>query len=689
MTNTSERATDQHYYWASETDPDKLGRRIKDKIENWRQAIQINGRMSLWRRATATYYGLDQDGTRKSAHMIGFAGREGEIAALRGNVFRAFVRQLVVMTTGSRPSFQCRPIAYDATTTEIVTLGNAICDKYLNDSMEQALADAMLHAVLLGEGWVAALWDDTVGKVIGQDPTTGRIAHVGDAVARAYRPDQIIRDTQQDGTDPSWIVLQRQRSRWDLAAQYPQYRDDILRATYDTYVTPFFLSDSVAQNMTDGLTGDMVVTYELFHERTDALPNGRMSILCGDTVIADGPIPYEKLPFFPIITSREPGSPHGYGESWDLLAMQSAFDSVLTQIVTVKENFGLRNVFVQTDTLDTDPIMIGAGMRVLQGTAPPVPIALDVGAVDEGRNALDLLKSLMQMLTGLNDASIGDSGKSSSGAALAMMHNLAQQFNSSLQRAYAAAFESTMTQTLTNLKKFATDERMIHIAGTNRAPLIKRFKADDLSALDGVAVEMGSAAMRSVGMRIETAKALLQGGAITAEQYLEIQATGRLEPITEGPRAQETRAEKLMELVMSGRGYTPLATDPHAECIQRLVAVLDDSDMREDAGITASVTALIQKHTDLWVSMSMPTNPAGIALLQATGQQPCAAAAMMPPPGAPPPGPNPGNPDAQPAAKQPGNIPRNAPVQGDGGSPADAPGGPSMPRMPPQAGAVQ
>lgn len=669
-------------YWAT-SETASLSGEMQQRIEAYKTGVQSNGRMDLWRRAITSYYGLDQDGTRKSAHRITFGGREGEIVNVRGNILRALVRQLLVMTTGSRPSFQCRPIAYDALTTEVVTLGNAICDRYLDESVESTLCDAVLYAITMGEGWIGSLWDDTRGPIMGQ--IEGRIVHPGDCEVVAMRPDQIVRDPKRDGTNHDWVIVRRQRSRWDLVAQYPEHESTILGATDDTADVSLFLTNASSAPDSSSCESDVITVWELYHKPTDAMPAGRIAYMVGGKVIADGENKYQCLPWYPLITSREPGGPYGYGESWDLLGMQSAFDSVLTQVFTTQENFGLRNVFIREGTLDTNPIDIGRGMRLLQGTEPPIPVDLGQGAVAQGAEALGLLRGLMQMLTGLNDASVGDAGKSSSGAALAMMHQLASQFNSSLQRSYSGAFEWAMGMVIKNLQMFATDERMVHIAGRNRAPLIKRFKAADLKAIDGITVEMGSAAMRSTSMRIETAKTLLSGGVLKSpEQYLEVQATGRLEPVLEGPRASEVRAERLIQMVLEGKSYTPLATDPHEECISRLVSTLDDEEMRADPATLQAITMLIQQHAQMWADMSM--SPIGVTLLQATGQSPSAASQLMQaqaPMGAPPMPPNPEATEdgAGPPNVNPGPLSRPNPAAAANEAPM-GPGAPNMPNLP-------
>ncbi len=620
-------------YWATESDLGTLGRTIKAKRDDYAGSTQATRRQELWRRAACLYWGVDPDGSFRNSQAINFGGEAGERVDIRGNIFRAFVRQIIVMATGSRPSFICRAMAYDASTTEAVTLGNAWCDKVLDGGAESTLRDAATYAALFGEGWIATLWDESLGRLVG-NAEDGREIRSGDLRIEAYRPDQVIRDVDCVDSQHDWVIILRQHSRWSLLARFPQHAEAILSET-EALAVPLFATPGsglgVAVNARTGNgaapVADRVVVQEFYHRPTPSLPQGRLTWVVGTTVISDGPNPYERLPIRCMRTSVEPTGAFGYGESWDLMALQQAFDSVLTQVTTTQENFGLSNVFVPL-TDDLDPEIVSGGLRIIRSNSTPTAVNLSGDAVARGAAAMDLIKGLMQQLTGLNDASIGTASGTASGTALAAMHQLAAQFNSSNQAAYAALFEGAMSDALDCMKRFSTDEQILHVAGKNRIGLVKRFKAESLAALDGIKVELGSAALRTTSMRLEVANQLLAAGALKPpEEYLAMIATGRTEPALEGPRAAEALCERENEMLLNGQPVRALVTDDHAAHIRHHKAAADDPIVRDDDARIGALLAHVQEHAQLWAQASM--DPVGVSMLAATGQQPSPAAAMM------------------------------------------------------------
>jgi hypothetical protein len=684
-------------YWALEPDLQRFGRDLKDRRDAYTDNLQATGRWTYFRRAAALFFGSDPDNARSSATPT-FGGGHGELVNMRGNVFRALIKQQHILVTGSRLAFQARPIAYDAQATETVTVANAWCDRILDDHAEEQLSAAALYTILYGEGWISAVWDETRGDPIGvdpmtggpmTDPQTGAIVYTGEWRCSALRPDEVIRDPDVTDGNHLWLGVLRQHNRWALAQRFPQHRDAILNAN-DTQTTNMFrtlglgvganIDSRSATGTGSGNYSDQVVVVEFYHKACEMMPQGRMAWLIGDTILADGPNRYGDLPVYSMIIGREPTGAFGYGDAWDLMGPQQWYDSILTQVATTRENFGLRNIFVQTGS-GLEPEMVSQGLRIISGTSAPVSVDLEQDATAQGANALQLITGIMQMITGLNDAALGNAGKSTSGAALAMQSQIAQQFNSGFQRAYAGLFEKVMTSAIRSLHTFSTAEYTVHVIGKNRQGVAKRFHAADLAMIDGIRAEVGNPALRSVGMRVEVANQLLASKMLPSpEAYLEMISTGRTEPALEGPRALEAQIERENEMLNAGQIVPVMVTDHHAEHIRQHAADCTDPETRNDPQRMALKLAHIQEHGTVWASASM--DPMGVSLLTATGQQPSPAAAMMqamamaqaqmgapPAPGA---GPNPG-----PA----GPAPTNPPVpQTNTAQPT--PGGPEMPRPP-------
>lgn len=691
-------------YWASEPDLRRLAINIREKINNFRNAADTTGRRVLWSRAARTLYGLDPNGSFRNSRYVTFEGAEAETITFRVNLFRSFVKLMLVQTTGSRPPFACRPIAYDAETSETVDIGNAWLDHILNEGVEALAIDACLYCLYMGEGILASTWDDSAGRMVeykdpetGQpiydiDPETGRILTEGAPRILALRPDEVIRDPDiRGGTDKHrWVVLTVQRDRHELAARYPEFKQEILNAPVeqDIWLDGFL---GVGLSHIQNWNNDQVLTYELYHRKTPSMPYGRASLMVGDTIIADGDLPYNNLPVAWMMSDRETGSPFGYPESADLLALSQVVDSVFAQLVTNRENYGESTIWTSNDT-EWDPYNVG-GLRLLVGGTKPEVLDLSEGGLTSGQIMINLLQQAFQQLSGMNSAVVGNGASSASGRSLAMQQALAAQFNSTNQYAYIHMFQTMLSQLLEIAKQFVQTSTLIRVSGKNKTPEVKRFKGEDLYCLEGVDVEIGSATMRTSGMRHEIADTLLSAKAIDAEQYLSVIASGRLEPILDGPKRLEIMSERLMQQVMEGRPYKVLPTYPHAHMIRLLSDLLTDPSQYNNIQQVNLISKLIQDHGTIWNNISV--SPEGMAILAATGQQPSpggqmqlqamqqqAAQAVQ--------NANPDNQRQTSQNGQGGSQPQPQPSGNQGNNPTQAggPSGPdaaSMPDLPPEA----
>jgi hypothetical protein len=693
-------------YWAATDDPHELADRLKIRIKRFRDACELSGRRHLWARASRMFYGLDPEGGYRTSHYVQFEGAQGQFLGSRLNLYRSFAKSMLVMIVGSRAPHACIPIAYDADTTEVVTIGNAYLDQIMNDGVESLSGDAAIRNLTMGEGWLLTTWDDGAGDIIMekvQDPMTGEVDErpkmnpvqndAGEVVAEtpvcsgeqrviSLRPDQVIRDPDNTGdpaTSHHWLCAAVQRSRWELIAQYPLYAKQIREAKDDQRAWLYGQSNWLHRDF----NGDMITTYELYHRKSLSMPKGLFALMVGDCIVSMTPLQYDTIPFDAMISDREPDSCFGYCPTWDMMAVQSSVDSVWMQMSTNRENFGTPNLFLPQGS-NIEPYSVNGG-RLITGTMAPEVIDLSNGGVASGQQFMEMAQDGMQRLSGLSDASIGDVSSGTSGVALTQQQSTSQAFNAPNSAAYIRMLQGMLTKQLRIAQKFIRDERMIHIAGKNRAAMVKRFKGQDFRKLKGVSIEMASASMRDSGSRHVIANELLQAQALggdprVAQAYMDMIATGRVEPALNGPLVQETQAERLMQGVQEGKPYIVSASMQHAMMMARL------ADTEADPAITPElmqiVQQLTQQHGDMWMQMSM--TPEGQGLLMATGQVPhpgaqmmmqAQQAAMMPPEG------NPGDapPDAGGASPQEQPAPQDAPQPSPSGMASPISPQPSLP----------
>lgn len=615
-------------YWATIESPRQLAGAMRQRIESFWSNCDAVGRRALWAQMLRLYYGLDPTGGFRSSHYVLLEGAQGENVTYRMNDLRALVRKQITMTTGTRPSYELTARAYDASTTEAIEIGNAVLDRYLDDVIEAKAQTAAEMMLVCGEGWLATTWDDMAGRIREVpeviDPMTGQLLQertveaVGDVRVLSLRPDQVIRDTDvtQALDAQRWVILVVQRDKWEMAAQYPEYRDEILRATNEN---DRWLWQGAGGSSYGGQTNyDVITTYELYHRRSIVMPEGLQAIMVGDCIVSRGPMVYDDLPVAWSVAGIAPGDPFGYGASWDLAAPQIALDSVTSQLATNRENYGRPWIWTQPNS-EVDSVNV-SGVKLIKSAVPPQVLDLSNGGVASGSQMIEQLRAGMAQLTGLD----AQSEPASSGDMLALQQQQSAQYNSQLQFGWFSMYKRMLSQLLTIIQRFVSEEDTVHIAGENNAPVVKRWKGESLNGLDGIKVDMGTTAMRTASFRYQVANNLLQQQAITVPQYLAMISTGRYQPALETPKVLETMAERRMQIVTQGGTYKPLATDPHEMLISRLSVLLCDPEMEQRA---AEIVPIIMAHVDLWTQMSM--NPQGISMLAATGQNPSPGAAML------------------------------------------------------------
>lgn len=689
MNSQSKSHADNRYWCDTEGDPKKLAMHFRTRIDRFYDWCNTSGRARLWYRVARMFYGLDADATYRSSAYVQLEGAQGQDLGFVTNYYRSFIRTLVALTTGSRPAFAARPIAYDASTTETVTIANAYMDREMDNGLEERGAECVVKNLNFGEGWLLTTWDDAAGKMIGEEPVvdengqpTGDVRPIATGGTRilSLRPDQVIRDPDVtgDANTHQWLAASVQRNRWDLMRQYPLYADEIHDAPTIDPRWLFGLTGGGTM-MARNINNDCVQTYELYHKKTFAMPDGLFALMVGTTIVSMGPLPYDDLPFDAMMPDRDPGTSMGYAQGWDLMAPQTLASSVVMQMGTNRENFGRPNIWLPTGCIP-EPYDVG-GPRLLQGgVSAPVVIDMSTGGVESGERFLELALTTMQRLSGISDATMGNVGSSASGVAIAQQQENTAMFNGPTTSSYGRMLQGAMTKLLRIAQRFMPDEQLIHIAGKLHAPMVKRFKAQDFASIDGISVELGSAAMRSSGARHSIATELLQANQIQnpqiVEAFVQFIATGRTEPLLDGARARETQCERLMLEAQEGRPYIVAATMPHAMMIDRLTTVLADPSM--DAERAQVAQTLIQQHSELWMTLS--SNPMGIGILAATGQVPHPAAQMMAPPAPGTPMQGPGASETAPPAED--APPDNQDVPDRANAPAPSPSGANTSEMP-------
>lgn len=690
-------------YWAAAPN-DEIVKKCQPRIDNYYDWMRSSGRYSLWSRVHRQYYaGVIEGGA------LGTDGDQDELISMNVNDFRNLGRHLISMITAQRPHFEPKAVNADHKSQTQTILAQGILDYVLKEKNLENVAEECLEMSLLqGDAWIAADWDATAGREYSVDPDGQSITKTGDLVYRAYGPMDMVRDfTKGREEEHTWYIARHWVNRYDLAARYPEHAEKIigLPTKLDPIKRPRFVNMFVNLYRYD--TEDVEV-FDLYHDRTPALPDGRKVTFVLDAgdmpPLFDGPLPYDDLSLYRMTPAFMHGTSHGYSPLYDLLSLQEAENALWSTLASNISTFGVQNILVPLGSnLDVNNF---GGLKIIKydpKAGPPQGLNLVQNSPDTYK-LLELVTRAAETISGINSVARGNPESSlKSGAALALIQSQAIQFSVDLQKGWVRLLESTGTGTVRLYRRFAEAPQVAELTGAGNRGYLREFTRKDLDRISRVTVDLGNALQRTVAGRVQIAELLGQKGLLkTPEEYIQVLTTGRLEPVLEASQKEmlaiKAENEKLSEgasatpppptgmptmsgPIPMGMGVTPtmpeipaviaMITDNHPAHIREHAAVVSSPESRETPAVVQATLQHIQQHVDLWQQM-----PPAMAMALQIPPPP----ALPPPPGAPVPGPGPGGPppqktEAPPSGGAPEPPPSMAPQE-------QVSGMPTMPQMP-------
>ena len=627
-------------YWAA-SDKEAIGGELMKKVDNYFTALTNSGQYRRLQSSYSMYYGQESiyptyDSLR---HGIEHRGERGEIQFLKTNHFRNVLKNLQNLILANRPAMECRATNTTYEALMQAKLGNKLIDYYLREkNLEKHLRDAVESALVFGEGYIRMEWDANLGEEYGVDPKTKKVRYTGDISYSVANPFDVLKDVHREDNEHTWMIVRTKRNKHDLAAQHKDLARRIMNlnniATQgnDTYIQPREIQET-----------DLINVYEFFHEKTDALPDGRLVIFCAqDVVLYDGPLPYREIPLYRIAVDDQIGTGYGYTPAFDLIPLQQSIDRLYTTILTNQSAFGIQNIVVSKDA-DLDAQNLAGGLRVLKKN-PEAEIE-PLNLTSTPKEVFDFLKLLvgdMETLSGVNSVVRGNPEASlQSGAALAMIASQAIQFVSGLQQSYHHLLEAVGGATLNLLKDYANAPRVAQIVGKSKESVQEVFSSDDLSDYNRVVVDTANPLTKTTAGRAEIANNLLQQGLISPEQYITVLETGNLNAATEDITTQDDLCRKENEVLRKGQNPIILGTDDHEFHIQYHMSILNDPVVRTQPELVQGILDHVEEHK-MYVPPTPQVGPDGQPLEgdAAGGLEPTnpdgAPGAPTGPPGAPP-----------------------------------------------------
>lgn len=598
---------------------------ILQKSEDWYNALNTSGYYDKLRTMWHAYHGTHFN--NGESHKITFGGEQGELTQIAVNHLRNIATNIINMVTATRPAMQCRAVNTDYKSYVQTKLGNGLLDYYLRDHrLENYFKNAVEMAVVLASGYVKLAWNATAGDEVEWNDELNIPIHQGDLEFDNGDPLAVYFDIHREDTKHDWFTFRSFKNRFDLAAKYPEFADEILSLPTKDKLERF-MGLTTSKDDTD-----LVPVFEFYHNRTDAVPDGLYHLFLSETItLLESPMPYRRLPIYSIMPNKYLGTPFGYTPLFDILPLQDATNSLYSTILTNQMAFGVQNIVVPQGS-NLNVTELAGGLNMIEVNMANGQSIQPLNLTNTPKEIFDFIKMLetaMETISGVNPVTRGNPPASlTSGTALALVQSMSLQFISGLQQAYVAMQEDVGTGIINTLKDHANTKRVAAIVGKANRTELKEFVGDDLSGIDRVIVDIGNPLANTTAGKMEIAKDLLQMQAIkTYEQYMTVLTTGKLDDLMEDTVSELFLIKDENELLMDGsQQVMAMMTDEHALHIKEHKVVLADPTLRRDPALVKRVADHIQEH----INLLKTTDP---NILMILGQQPIAP--PMPPAPAP------------------------------------------------------
>ena len=633
---------DKNTYWASD-ETRVCADEVLDLADNYWDFCRSRGWFTQWRRL---YYCYNPN--RYTLGQTISSGESNEYRTIKVNHFRNLLEHIQTLSITDRPAWDPQSTNSDSKSQKQTIIAKGVLDYMMREKrVERHMHDATRNAILFTEGFISESWDLHAGKALATDLDTGHTRHDGDLSYQSHEPVDVVRDPNlKSWNHRSWVILRTYENKYDLAAKYPEYKDEIIGQQSGITLDNHYLG---GQFMDRSTKSDQISVLTFYHVKSAACPEGRqMVMLCDGTVLSDSILLYQHLPVHRISPSDQIGTPFGMSISQDLLPLQEMMDAHYTTILSINENYSIPKILLPTGSnIMADSLSAGFQAITYNKEAGAPSIMTMPTAPDGLFKAMQMLQQDMETISGVNSVSRGDPQASlKSGSALALVQSMAIQFHAPLQQSYIELLEDVGTATIQIMQDYADTPRIIQIAGKRNQGIIQQsFSNKDIMGISRVQVQVGNPLSKTVSGRLSIAQDLLQNKIITnAAEYLMVLETGQLEPMLQGPTSELLNLASENEMLLDGQDVPVLFTDNHVLHIQEHSALASDPTIRTNPQQFGIIAQHLQQH------ITMLSDPSYQNFRQLTNQPTLppqgmpqgAPQAGAPGPGAPTQGGNPG-----------------------------------------------
>jgi len=628
-----------------------------NRVQSYYEDMKRLGRFALLRNAYFKYLSA-----WASKGYVSQGGAEGELSFATVNHYGNLITHILNIVCQQKLSYEPQTRTSDFEALKQIRRAKGILNDYTDNPMldlDGKLRQGTEFGAVMGEGAISVLWDKNKGEEVVADPMTGKTIKAGDNEIKVWTPFDVIQDSnlpsQQHRT---WLVLRDWVNRFDLAAEYPEFADDILAISTS--------ADHSETMLRQSHESDLIPTYHLFHEKTPACPDGRHIHYANDkAIMLDEELDGEEIPVYRIAARELWGSPYGYTRGFDLLQLQDLLDRLVSAVTTNQLTFAIQNIMIpKGSNLSWDQLY--GGLNVIEYEAKlgqqSKPEALQLtSTAPETYQFIDKIVQAMGTIAGINDVMRGNPDLAlkgqASGASLALMITNAIQFNSDFGKAYVRLAEQVGTAIIRNIARNSKTQRNGSMLTRTNKYISEPYTSNDLSGIIKISVKYGNPLTQTTAGRLQIADTLFEKQKLNAQEYMNVIETGNLESQLEAENAEIILIKGENERLSKGEQFPSLIYDNHVLHMPEHMAVLASEEARNNPQVIEAVRFHVEHHTQML--RNLQSDPVLVGLLK----QP-----VIPQPPAPPPPAGPPAPGGAPT----GNVPNLA----------GAPGAPAQVNLP-------
>ena len=364
--------------------------------------------------------------------------------------------------------------------------------------LDNVISKATLWSETLGTAFYKIMWNGDKGKQLGE--VNGIGVREGDVDIIALSPFEVFPDSlfREEISDLKSIIHARAVSVDDIYAIYGKRVDG---EDVDVFSLESTKSGAIGQlnKVSTGIVHDSALVIERYERPSKDLPNGRVVTIAGDTLLSVSELPYKNgmdgerdFPFVKQTSINQAGMFYGTSIIERIIPLQRAYNAVKNRKHEFLNRISMGVVAVEEGSIDTDELVeegLQPGKVIVyrQGSTPPQIMPAPSVPLDFTYEEERLTNEFIT-ISGVSEISRNSSvpTTATSGVALQLLIEQDETRLSATAENIRKAVKSIAKQVIRLFRQFATQTRVMKIAGSGRKAELFYYNSSDLTSDDVV-----------------------------------------------------------------------------------------------------------------------------------------------------------------------------------------------------------